>query len=69
MSGCRVTSEAPGGGEADSQHPPLKNPVDGALSKGADRRLSDKRRVIHIRQKKLHPCTGRSALVLSLASS
>lgn len=40
---ARITSEAPGEGEAHSQHPPLKNSVDVALSKGANRRMSDKR--------------------------
>lgn len=43
MFGARITSEVPGDGEANSQHPPLKDLVDVALSKGVNRRMSNKR--------------------------
>lgn len=40
---AKITSETSGDGQADSQHPPLEDSVDVALSKGANRRMSHKR--------------------------
>lgn len=38
-----ITSEVASGGQANSQHPPLKDSVDVALSEGANGQMSHKR--------------------------
>lgn len=38
-----ITSEVAGGGQANRQHPPLKDSVDVAPSEGASRQMGHKR--------------------------